>query len=315
MNTAEGLVQLFKDPIAGFKQIIDSIRDFLGGVVGGVVTTILDFTGIGKVVTSIGWGLLLVGDVIISGIENIIRWPEIILGIITIATTGAIGTSVGKVLKPLMGKGGTLGSIIQKLSTFSWFKNLSSLISKGISKITGLIKKSVTWIVSQGWWKKYMVNSTVGKLITGAIGKINEYLTSFTESLAKFGGAGSKITSSAKQELKQNVITKGGKDIKTKITTDFAKDLGYEGAKTGVGAVGGEKAQKTMDLAKAGTTLKSDFGDLAKSNKKLGSLANPTTAKIAKQTGSVVKDTVKLGQKTAKVVGSKEENKKPVPKK
>jgi hypothetical protein len=319
MDVGEGLVQLFKDPVAGFKQIIDSIRGFLGGTVGGVITTILDFTGIGKVVTSIGWGLLLAGDVIISVLENAIRWPEIILGFITIATTGAIGATVGKVLKPFMGKGGALGSLIQKLSTFSWFKNLSSWISNGISKITGLVKSAITWLVSQGWWKKYMVNSTVGKLISSAMGKINEYLTSFTQSLAKVSGAGSKYSTSAVgQQLKQKAIAKGGKDIKKKITTDLAKDLGNEATRTAVGAVGGEKAQKTMDLVKAGKSLKSDFGDLAKSNKKVGSTGfstvSPTTAKIAKQTGSVAKDVVKLSQKTAKVAGSGEENKTQQPK-
>ena len=89
--------------------------------------------------------------------------------------------------------------------------------------------------------------------------------------------------------------------------------MGQESLRTVVGDVGGEKAQKALDVVKAGTSLKKDFGDLAKSNKKVGSTGfstvSPTTAKIAKQTGSVAKDVVKLSQKTAKVAGSGEENK------
>lgn len=314
MDVGEGIVQLFRDPISGFKQIIDAIRNFLGGVVGGAITTILDFTGIGKVVTSIGWGLLLVGDVIISSIEGIARWPEIILGIITIATTGAVGSAVGKVLKPLMGKGSTVGAIIQKLSKFSWFKNLSAWISKGLSKITGLVSSGLKWLVSQGWWKKYIASSTVGKLVTTAISKVNQYITSFTQSLATVGGAGSKYSASvAGQQLRKKAINKGGQEIKKKLTTDFAKDMGKEGLRATVGAVGGEKAQKAMDVVSAGSTLRKDFGDLSKSGKKIGtagfSTVSPTTGKIAKQTGAVVKDTIKLGQKTAKVVPTGTPNK------
>lgn len=314
MDVGEGIVQLFRDPISGFKQIIDAIRNFLGGVVGGAITTILDFTGIGKVVTSIGWGLLLVGDVIISSIEGIARWPEIILGIITIATTGAVGSAVGKVLKPLMGKGSTVGAIIQKLSKFSWFKNLSAWISKGLSKITGLVSSGLKWLVSQGWWKKYIASSTVGKLVTTAISKVNQYITSFTQSLATVGGAGSKYSAGvAGQQLRKKAIDKGGQEIKKKLTTDFAKDMGKEGLRATVGVVGGEKAQKAMDVVSAGSTLRKDFGDLSKSGKKIGtagfSTVSPTTGKIAKQTGAVVKDTIKLGQKTAKVVPTGTPNK------
>jgi hypothetical protein len=262
----------------------------------------------------IGWGLLLVGDVIISSIEGIARWPEIILGIITMATTGAVGASVGKVLKPLMGKGGSLGAIIQRLSKLSWFKSLSSWISKGLSKITGLVSSAIKWLVSQSWWKKYIASSAVGKLITTAMAKVNQYLTSFTQSLATVGGAGSKYSAGvAGQQLRKKAINKGGQEIKKKITTDFAKDMGKEGLRATVGAVGGEKAQKVLDVATAGRTLGKDFGDLSKSGKKIGvtgyNTVSPTVGKIAKQTGAVVKDTVKLGQKTAKVVPTGTPNK------
>jgi len=176
-----------------------------------------------------------------------------------------------------------------------------------VSKISGLVQKAITWITSQGWWKKYMVNSFVGKSISGAMTKINEYLTSFTQSLAKASGAGTKYSASVTgQKLKQKAIEKGAKDIKTKLTTDFGKEMGQESLRTVVGDVGGDKAQKVLDVVKAGTSLKKDFGSLAKTNKKVGvsgySTVGPTTGKLAKQTGAVVKDTVKLGQKTSKIV-------------
>ncbi len=300
MDAGEGIVQLFKDPLSGFKKIIDAIRSFLGGVVGGVITTILDFTGIGKVVTSIGWGLLLIGDVIISSIEGIVRWPEIALSIINIGTTGLIGASVGKVLKPLMGKGGGIGSIIQKLSTFTWFKNLSEWISGKLSNITDLASSALKWIVSQGWWKKYIASSAIGKLASTAVSKVNQYLTSFTQSLATVGGAGSgKFAKSATgQTLKQKAIDKGAEKIKTKITTDFAKDLGTETLRTAVNDVGGENAQKIMDVGTAGVKLKNDFSDLAATNRKINFNSAGT---IANKVGSVTKDATNLVNKSNKL--------------
>ena len=95
--------------------------------------------------------------------------------------------------------------------------------------------------------------------------------------------------------------------------------MGKEGLRATVGAVGGEKAQKAMDVVSAGSSLRKDFGDLSKSGKKIGTqgfnTVSPTTGKIAKQTGAVVKDTIKLGQKTAKVIPTGTPNKTQQPKK
>lgn len=310
---AEGIQQLFTDPVAGFEKIIDAVRSFLGGVVGGVVTTILDFTGIGKVVTTIGWGILLLGDIITSSVRGVVKWAEIILDMITICTTGAFGATVGKVLKPFFGTGSSLATLVTKLSKYTWFTSIVKAIQSGISKVTGLLGKAITWIMSTSWWKK-LAGTSIGKFIGSAMAKTTSFFDSMTKAMATTGGAGTKaVTAKSKDVLLKKSQTK----IKDTLTKDFASDLAWEGGAQVAGDVGGERYKSAVGLVKATKGVKSGIDDLAGSSKKLKSAESGFKgyrgsnyshgATLAKQSGGVVKNVIKTGEKTAGVVGGGEE--------
>jgi hypothetical protein len=315
---AEGIQQLFTDPVAGFEKIIDAVRSFLGGVVGGVVTTILDFTGIGKVVTTIGWGILLLGDIITSSVRGVVKWAEIILDIITICTTGAFGATIGKVLKPFFGTGSSLTTLMTKLSKYTWFTSIVGAVKSGISKVTGLLGKAITWIMSTSWWKK-LAGTSIGKFIGSAMTKATSFFDEMTKAMATKGGAGTKALATGNQNLTNLAIKKGQTKIKTKLTTDAAEDLAWAGATELAGDAGGERAKAAVNLTKAGSGLESGISDLSKT-KKTGVGFTPyeytQKQKLAKQTGGVIKNTIKTGEKGVGVVAGEEEpenkTKKPV---
>ena len=315
---AEGIQQLFTRPLDGFEKLIDAVRSFLGGVVGGVVTTILDFTGVGKVVTTIGWGILLLGDIITSGIRGIVKWPEIILDIITICTTGSFGAVVGKVLKPFFGAGSSLATLVTKLSKYPFFTSIVKALQTGISKVTGMLGKAIKWIVSTSWWKK-LAGTSIGKFIGSAMSKATMFFDDMTKAMATKGGAGSKALATGNQNLTDLAIKRGQTKIKTKLTTDAAEDLAWAGGTELAGDTGGERAKAAVSLTKAGKGLESDFKNLASSSKKLGTSGFnqyqlPKT--LAKQTGALTKDTIKTVKTGSGVVAGEEEpenkTKKPV---
>ncbi len=297
---AEGIQQLFSDPVAGFKKIIDAVRNFLGGIVGGVITTILDFTGIGKVVTTIGWGIILLGDIIISGIDKI-RWAEIFFDLISIATTGVIAATAGKVLKPFFNSGSSLMTLVNKLSKYSWFKSLANFIQSAAAKITGLVGKAITWITSTSWWKK-LAGSAVGKLINGAMTKLNGFLDTITKSLAS--SAGSKATTT---QAKQELVKQGQKKIKDIATKDFAKDMAYDTSASYAGDVGGERLKAGVEVLKHGSALKGDVTNLGTQTQDITKNVANVEKKLAKTTGLAVKDTTKTGKSAYGVVAPGEE--------
>ena len=305
----EGIQQIFTDPVAGFEKIIDAVRSFLGGVVGGVVTTILDFTGIGKVVTTIGWGILLLGDIITSSVRGVVKWAEIILDIITISTTGAFGTVVGKVLKPFFGTGSSLATLVTKLSKYTWFTSIVKALESGISKVTSLLGKAINWIMSTSWWKK-LAGTSIGKFIGSAMTKATSFFDSMTKSMATKGGAGTKALATGNQNLTNLAIKKGQTKIKTKLTTDAAEDLAWAGGTELAGEYGGDKAKATVGLTKGAKGVESGFKDLSRSSKKLGTsnLSQYSLPKnISKQTGGLVKNTIKTGKSGSAVVAGEEE--------
>ncbi len=305
----EGIQQIFTDPVAGFEKIIDAVRSFLGGVVGGVVTTILDFTGIGKVVTTIGWGILLLGDIITSSVRGVVKWAEIILDIITISTTGAFGTVVGKVLKPFFGTGSSLATLVTKLSKYTWFTSIVKALESGISKVTSLLGKAINWIMSTSWWKK-LAGTSIGKFIGSAMTKATSFFDSMTKSMATKGGAGTKALATGNQNLTNLAIKKGQTKIKTKLTTDAAEDLAWAGGTELAGEYGGDKAKATVGLTKSAKGVESGFKDLSGSSKKLGTsnLSQYSLPKnISKQTGGLVKNTIKTGKSGSGVVAGEEE--------
>ncbi len=327
-KATEGIQQLFtSDPIKGFEKLVDAIRSFLGGVVGGVVTTILDFTGVGKVITSIGWGIMLVFDIILSTIKGVPKIVEILLDIVNILTTGSVGTAVGRVLKPFMGTGSTLSKIIKSLSDIPWLKAIFETIEKGLGKVSSMVSNAIKWIMGSKFWK-WLSGTAVGKAIGSVATKVVSFFDNFTKSLATVGGAGSKATTarSAQYQLKT-----GQQKIKDKLTKDAAEDLAWEQGEKYGEEYGGTAGKYGVKLAKSAKGLTSSGEGIDKVSKKIDTQrANKLAGQVdttnvgkdvgklssvssttAKAVGTVGKDTIKTGENLYKTVKGDEEKNKP----
>ena len=310
---AEGIQQIFGGrPMDGFEKIINAIRDFLGGVGGAVVTTILDFTGIGKVITTIGWGLLIVGDVIVWIAKGVAKIPEILLSLVSIVTTGASGAAVGKVLKPFMGKGSTIGSLIQGLAGNKILGSILKVIQAGAAKIGSMVQRAIYWLTNTSWFKKYLAGGIVGKVISSVSKTISGFIDDFSKAAAKYGGAGSTLRAGGGKELLQK---KGAAKIKTAMTKDLTTDLGWEGAAIAGQELGGEKTGKLVKLTKTVKGMGTGVKDLSKTGKKVDASASTDLGTIsqsnkllsktaAKNVGSTVKSGIKSTDTTAKVLGT-----------
>lgn len=282
LKMAEALSQLFKDPLTGFEKMLTAYRDFLGGIVGAVATTILDATGVGKIATSVIWGIILAGDIATSIARGVPKWAEIILDSIVLLSTGAVGGAVGKILKPFFGSGVALEGLVAKMSKYSWFKSLIGLFERGSAKLLSVVEQGIAWVTSTGWWK-YLANSTVGKLFTGAATKLAAYLEKISLTLAK--GSGSAEAA---------VVTKTKDKIKSTISTDIAKDAAWSGSKEAAGMLGGEKAKTAVQTAQDVGDFKGGVTDYAKARGKLvsGGYDKSTYGSLAKslaKTGKAVK--------------------------
>ena len=305
-KVGEGLQQLFSRPIDGFEKLVNAIRSFLGGVAGGVITTMLDFTGVGKVITTIGWGLLLVGDLIVWLVKGAAKIPEMILSIISMVTTGAIAAPVAKFLKPFFGTGASMGTLISKVGNSKFLKNALGLVQKGMGKISSMVSSAIKWIMSTSWWK-YLAKTKIGSVISSVAGRITQFIDDFSKSLAS--GAGSKATTTKGKEYLQK---KGTEKIKGKLTTDFGTDLGWEGAQVAGEELGGEKGAKAVKLAKSTYNLGGDVKSSAKTPNKIAmqqagtGYRGPLTSigkENIKNIASTGKDLVKTADTGAKLAG------------
>ena len=319
----EGVQQLFTgDPIKGFEKLVEAVRSFLGGVVGGVVTTILDFTGIGKVITSIGWGIMLVFDIILSTMKGVPKIVEILLDIVNILTTGSVGAAVGKVLKPFMGTGSTLANIIKKLGDIPWLKAIFETIEKGLGKVSSMVSRAIKWIMGSNFWK-WLSGTTVGKIIGSVSTKVVAFFDNFTKSLATVGGAGSKATTARSANYQIKV---GQQKIKDKLTKDAAEDLAWEGGAIAGEEIGGTTGKNVVKLTKSAKSLTGGGTGIDKASKKIdlqrqGKLSGQNVGKdigklssvsstTSKAIGGVGKNVVKTGQNVYKTVtGDEEKNK------
>jgi len=310
---AEGIQQIFSGErkMDGFEKIINAIRDFLGGVGGAVVTTILDFTGIGKVVTTIGWGILIVGDIIVWLAKGVAKIPEILLSLVSIATTGASGAALGKVLKPFFGSGSSLGTLIKGLAGNKILGSILNVVKAGATKIGSMVQKAIYWLTNTSWFKKYLAGGIVGKVISSVSKTISGFIDDFAKTAAKYGGAGSKFSAGGGKELMQK---KGAEKIKTAMTKDFASDLGWEGAAVAGEELGGDTGKKIAKLAKSGTGIGTGVSDLSKTGKKVDASTSSNLGTIsqdnkllskttAKQTGSTVKSGIKSSDTGAQIFG------------
>lgn len=298
---AEGIQQLFSRPQQGFEKIVDAVQNFLGGVAGGVITTILDFTGIGKLATSVIYAIALVLEGILAIWKGQPRWIYLIVNIISLATTGSVGVAISKVLKPLLGANKTLAAIVGYMAKSKIFSSVGKAISSGLSKVGLAIKSAITWLTKQQWWIKYM-QPTFGALLTKASTWISKTVDDFALNLAAKSGAGSTALT---QKGTQYLQKQGADKIKEKIGKEAAEDLAFEaGGQIGF-ETGGETGKNVVALTKGFKGLASDQKDLSKALNKVnsGSITplTKTTAKLTKNIGTVTKDVTKTGEKAYKV--------------
>lgn len=234
----------------GMDFIMEGIRSFLSSGVGAVATQILDYTGIGAIGVTVVWAIMTLWDfykVTVGGGS----WFKVIFSVLGLLTAGALGKVVGSWLKPMFGKGSSLDGVLKWIKDQSWFgKYILPWVKKivsGISTVGGWISKAVQWFI-----KKF----PGAKWVTGIASKIGSWLEGLATKFAAWAGAGSKgATNYAKKKIQQNAGKKLVQTAITKPVTDFATDTGIQAA----GAVGGEKLQKGLEVAK---TVKDVGGDV-----------------------------------------------------
>ena len=276
----------------GMDFIMEGIRSFLNSGVGAVATQILDYTGIGAIGVTAVWAIMTIWDfykVTVGGGS----WFKVIFSVIGLLTAGALGKVVGTWLKPMFGKGSSLDGVLKWIKDQSWFGKyilpwIKKLVS-GLSTVGGWISKAVKWFISKFPGAKWV--SGVGNKLIG-------WLEGLASKFAAWAGAGSKgVTTQAGKQYAQK---QAGKQIVKKLVKDPLEDLGKEAYAGAAGLVGGEKAKAAVEYGQAITGYDENLGKMQKNIKsvQVGRLTPGTSLSkdLLKNTGKVVKDTVKGAQ-------------------
>jgi hypothetical protein len=181
------------------------------------------------------------------------------------------------------------------------------MIETGLAKVGQLASKAINWLVSQGWWKKYIAGSFIGKAVASVSKYVTKLVDDFSLGLAKAGGAGTNVATKATTEKgKQLAVNKsiqsGQQKVKEKLTTDLAKEVGWAGAEVTAGEVGGDTGKGIVKIAKGTTDIssaKKGLDDATAKFSKGGAGTADASKDILKQTGSLVKSTTKTSKETA----------------
>jgi|LakMenE18May11ns_1017448.scaffolds.fasta_scaffold9915653_2 hypothetical protein len=195
-------------------QMIEGIRDFLGGVKGSIVTIGLDAVGIGEIAEPIIWSLMLAYDCykyIEKGILNLI---DIIADCAAILSAG-LGAWIGKAWKGLAKPGKEAAQEAHVL--IAWLqKNLPSFypyVQNVVKNIDTLIRKAATnaKLGLRMLKQKVPVIGPTIKAIEKGITYIPKVLDKIKKSLTKSAG-----------ETGQKVVMTVGKDRLNAVTGGYA---------------------------------------------------------------------------------------------
>jgi len=121
------------------EDLIQSMRDFMGGKTGILIQTVIDLIG-GKLVNMAAWGLLLTYDVLEYNAKNEMNWYHFFIDLAGVLLSGG-ASYVRKALGPIASKAtGKLSDFVKLMATktpklYSWFSNLSTTMGSIASKV------------------------------------------------------------------------------------------------------------------------------------------------------------------------------------
>jgi len=158
-------------------------------------------SGVGNVVLVVVWGAMLAWDILL-GIKGNWDWPNLIIDLIGVVTTGPGAKIVAGIFKQLgiLGTKLPLSGIIKKMatsgsSTVKWFSSMLSKIVSGLSQIGSYMLQGVSWL-----GKKLGIKS-----LEKVSGQLKTKLTSVIDDVAKASGNLKQTVGKSAKNLKQKV--------------------------------------------------------------------------------------------------------------
>jgi hypothetical protein len=129
------------------EDLMNSMRDFMGGKTGILIQTVIDLIG-GKLVNMAAWGLLLAYDVLEYSAKNKMNWYHFFIDLAGVLLSGG-ASYVRKALGPIASRAtGKLSDFVKLMATktpklYSWFSNLSTTMGSVASKVATSISNFV----------------------------------------------------------------------------------------------------------------------------------------------------------------------------
>ena len=130
-------------------QFMEDMRSFMESGTGIVIQTLLDGTGLGKIVNVSAWSLLTMYDVMKGITKGAWNWFHILIDIAGVILSGPGAKYVKKVLGNIAGKAtGKLSDFVVSMKksapqAFSYLSKLVKSFSTVISKVTSAITKFI----------------------------------------------------------------------------------------------------------------------------------------------------------------------------
>ena len=148
-----------------FDEFMEGLRDWLSGIAGGVVNTVLELTGFGALAVSVQWATLALYDYSKG------NWIKLIFSLLGLLTSGKLGQAL---YKPFQGIWSTkVSSVEEGLSTVVKNPTIKSIIGGAIDLIvTGLkfvsdgLKAAGNWLIKTFniTWAQSAIALILGKL-------------------------------------------------------------------------------------------------------------------------------------------------------
>jgi hypothetical protein len=187
----------------GLGWFFENLRKALFSWGGAAVQAFLatSTSGVGNVVLVVVWGAMLAWDILL-GIKGNWDWPNLIIDLIGVVTTGPGAKIVAGIFKQLgiLGTKLPLSGIIKKMatsgsSTVKWFSSILSKIVSGLSQIGSYMLQGVSWL-----GKKLGIKS-----LEKVSGQLKTKLTSVIDDVAKASGNLKQTVGKSAKNLKQKV--------------------------------------------------------------------------------------------------------------
>ena len=148
-----------------FDEIMEGLRDWLGGIAGSVVNTILELTGFGAMAVSVQWAALLIYD---FSKQN---WIKFIFSLLGLLTNGKLGKTLYKPFQELWKI--KVASVEDGISTIIKNPTINKIIGgfidtivKGLNFVSEGLQSAGKWLIDTFniTWAQKGINWILGKL-------------------------------------------------------------------------------------------------------------------------------------------------------